>query len=180
MKTAQRKGLLIVYTGEGKGKTTAALGAAFRALGYGWRVCMIQFIKGTWKSGEMKTAADLGERFELHRMGAGFYRIMDDKLPEEVHRKAASEAVDLLIEKLKSTQYELVIADELNAAYETGLLDEQSIRRVLAACPEGIHLIITGRGAPDFLIAEADLVTEMKAVKHPFESGHKAQPGIDY
>jgi cob(I)alamin adenosyltransferase len=180
MRAARRKGLLIVYTGEGKGKTTAALGTAFRALGYGWKVCMIQFIKGTWKSGEMRTIAEFGERFDLHRMGAGFYRIMDDHLPEEVHREAARKAIDLLVEKLKSGQYELVIADELNVAYDTGLLGEDSIRRVLAARPELVHLIITGRGAPDFLITEADLVTEMKAVKHPHQLGLKAQPGIDY
>ena len=97
-----RAGLLIVYTGQGKGKTTAALGTALRALGYDWRVCMVQFIKGIWKYGEMNSVARFGDQFELHRMGAGFYKIEDDDQPEEVHRAAANKALDLLIEKLRS------------------------------------------------------------------------------
>lgn len=180
MTNPRRWGLLIVYTGDGKGKTTAALGAAFRALGYGWRICMVQFVKGTWKYGEIKSIANLGDQFELHRMGAGFYKILDDDQPEEVHRQAAAEAVELIIEKLRSEAYDLVIADELNVALGTGLIDEESFRRILKARPEHIHLIVTGRGAPDFLVEEADLVTEMKEIKHPYQQEIKAQPGIDY
>ena len=180
MTNAKRKGLLLVNTGNGKGKTTAALGTAVRALGYGWKVAMIQFIKGTWKYGEMNTIAEFGDRFELHRMGAGFYKIMDDDLPEEVHREAAAEAIDLLVAKLADADHELVIADELNVAYETGLIDETDLQRVLTARPAHIHLIITGRGAPAFLIEAADLVTEMREIKHPFQDGILAQPGIDY
>ena len=180
MTAKRRKGLLIVYTGDGKGKTTSALGVALRALGYGWKICMVQFIKGTWKYGEMNSIAELGDRFELHRMGAGFYKIMDDDRPEEVHRAAAAEALELVIEKLGSARYELVIADELNVALDTGLVAEQDVRRMLASRPGQIHLIITGRGAPPFLIDAADLVTEMREVKHPYQQGVKAQPGIDY
>ncbi len=180
MTNPRRKGLLIVYTGNGKGKTTAALGAAFRALGHGWRICMVQFIKGTWKYGEIKSIAKLGDQFELHRLGAGFYKILDDNQPEEVHRQAAAEAVELIIEKLRSEAYDLVIADELNVALDTGLIDEESSRRILKARPGHIHLIVTGRGAPDFLVEEADLVTEMKEIKHPYQQEIKAQPGIDY
>ena len=179
-KATRRKGLVLVNTGDGKGKTTAALGTALRALGYGWRICMVQFIKGTWKYGEMESIASFGDRFELHRMGAGFYKIMDDDLPEEVHREAAAEAVELLKKKLASKEYDLVIADELNVAHGTGLISDDDIQQVLAARPETVHLIITGRGAPDFLIEQADLVTEMKEIKHPFTSGMLAQPGIDY
>lgn len=176
----RRRGLLIVYTGDGKGKTTAALGTAFRALGYGWKICMVQFIKGTWKYGEMKSVERQGERFEIHPMGAGFYKILDDNQPEEAHRQAAAEAVDLIVEKLQSGAYDLVIADELNVALKTGLIDEAAFRHVLDARPKHVHLIVTGRAAPDFLIEEADMVTEMQEVKHPYRRGIKAQPGIDY
>ena len=180
MSPSRRKGMLLVNTGDGKGKTTAALGTAFRALGYGWRICMVQFIKGTWKYGEMESIKDYGERFELHRMGAGFYKIMDDDLPEEVHREAAAKAIELLATKLASGEYDLVIADELNVAHSTGLIADADFHRVLEARPETVHLIVTGRDAPDFLIKQADLVTEMKEIKHPFSSGNLAQPGIDY
>ena len=176
----RRKGLVLVNTGDGKGKTTAALGTALRAWGYGWRICMVQFIKGTWKYGEMKSIESFGEKFELHRMGAGFYKIMDDDLPEEVHHEAAAEAVKLLIAKLVSKKYDLVIADELNVAHATGLISDDDMKQVLSSRPETVHLIITGRGAPDFLVEQADLVTEMKEIKHPFTSGTLAQPGIDY
>lgn len=180
MSENRRKGLVLVYTGDGKGKTTAALGTAFRALGYSWKVVMIQFIKGTWKYGEMETVKQFGENFELHRMGAGFYKIMDDDLPDEVHQKAAAEAVNLLVDKLASAEYDLVIADELNVAHSTGLIDDDALSRVLAARPDTVHLIITGRGAPQSLIDKADLVTEMREIKHPFQQGIKAQPGIDF
>jgi len=180
MTSSRRRGLLIVYTGDGKGKTTAALGAALRALGYGWKICMVQFIKGTWEYGEMKSIEALGERFELHRTGVGFYKILDDNQPEEVHRAAAASAVDLLVAKLESGHYHLVIADELNVAFQTGLIDAEAVRRVVKARPRDVNLIITGRGAPDFLVEAADLVTEMKAIKHPYQSGRSAQPGIDY
>ncbi|UCD38177.1 MAG: cob(I)yrinic acid a,c-diamide adenosyltransferase [Fidelibacterota bacterium] len=177
---SRRSGLLIVFTGKGKGKTTAALGTAFRALGYGWKICMVQFIKGTWKYGEIKSIAQQGEQFELHPLGAGFYKILDDDQPEEVHRQAAAQAVDLVIDKLQSEVYDMVIADELNVAYDAGLIDETSIRRILDARPKHVHLIVTGRGAPDFLIEAADMVTDMQEVKHPYRKGQKAQPGIDY
>ena len=180
MTRARRQGLLLVYTGDGKGKTTAALGTALRALGYNWKVCMVQFIKGTWKYGEMESIATFGERFELHRMGAGFYKIMDDDLPEEVHREAAAAALELLVGKLRAGVHDLVIADELNVAFSTGLIDEAAFRQVITARPASVHLIITGRGAPDFLVEAADLVTEMREIKHPFTGGTLAQPGIDY
>jgi cob(I)alamin adenosyltransferase len=176
----RRKGLLIVYTGTGKGKTTAALGTAFRAMGYNWRVCMVQFVKGTWKYGEMESIAAFGEQFELHPLGAGFFKILDDDQPEEVHREAAENAAELIIEKLQSDEYDLVIADELNVAYSLGLVDDLLFQRILDARPKHIHLIVTGRGAPELLIERADMVTEMQEVKHPFHQGMKAQPGIDY
>lgn len=180
MINTHRKGLLIVYTGEGKGKTTAALGSALRALGHGWKGCMVQFIKGAWECGEMASIARLGDRFELHQAGAGFYQILNDNLPKEVHHEAAAKAVELIIEKLQSEEYDLVIADELNVAYKVGLIDEAAFRRVLKARPGHVHLIITGRGAPSFLKEKADIITEMKEIKHHYQKGIEAQPGIDY
>lgn len=180
MTNPRRKGLLIVYTGKGKGKTTAALGTAFRALGYNWNICMVQFIKGTWKYGEMKSIAEYGKQFELHPLGAGFFKILDDDQPEEVHREAAQNAADLIIQKMQSEKYDLIIADELNVAHKLGLVDDHLFQRILDARPKHIHLIVTGREAPDFLIEQADMVTEMHEVKHPYQKGMKAQPGIDY
>jgi len=180
MTSPRRNGLVLVYTGAGKGKTTAAIGTAIRALGHGWSVSMVQFIKGTWKYGEMKGIAQFGDQFELHRMGAGFYKIQDDDLPEEVHREAAAAAISLLIEILRAGKHDLVIADELNVAFDTGLVSQPDLQRVLAARPANVHLIITGRGAPGFLVEQADLVTEMREIKHPFQQGIKAQPGIDF
>lgn len=180
MTSPRRKGLLIVYTGKGKGKTTAALGTAFRAIGHNWKICMVQFIKGTWKYGEMRSIAEYGEQFELHPLGAGFFKILDDDQPEEVHREAAENAADLLIHKLQSNDYDLVIADELNVAYGLGLINHSLFQRILDARSKNIHLIITGRGAPEFLIEQADMVTEMQEIKHPYQKGTKALPGIDY
>ena len=141
---------------------------------------MVQFIKGSWKCGEMESIAKLGDRFELHQAGAGFYQILNDSLPEQVHREAAAEAVELTIEKLRSEEYDLVIADELNVAYDVGLINEAAFCHVLEARPGNVHLIVTGRGAPDFLIDKADLVTEMKKVKHYFDSGVDARKGIEF
>ncbi len=151
-----------------------------RALGYGWKVCMIQFIKGTWKYGEMESLPSLAPSVELHRMGKGFYKIMGDKLPEEAHKEAAQAALKFAAEKMESGEYDLVILDELNVAVETGLLDIEDVLSVLEVKPKYLHVIVTGRGAHPRLVEMADLVTEMQEVKHPFQKGIKAQKGIDY
>jgi cob(I)alamin adenosyltransferase len=173
------RGLILIFTGNGKGKTTAALGTALRAIGYGHRVAIIQFIKGTWKYGEMESLARIPE-IELHRTGAGFYKIMDDKLPEEVHRQAAANGLQLAREKMKSGLYQLVILDEINNAVKTGLLTVQDVLALLDEKPEPLDLLLTGRDAAPEVVERADLVTEMREVKHPFQKGLLAKRGIDY
>ena len=174
------KGLLIVYTGDGKGKTTAALGMAIRAVGYDWKVAIVQFIKGSWKYGEMDGIKKLAPNVELSIMGEGFVGIIDDDKPIEQHREAAKKAYDLALEKMKSGKYELVILDELNVAVTLGLISNDELKALVAEKPEKLHLVITGRGARPWLIDAADLVTEMKEIKHPFKKGILAQRGVDF
>lgn len=175
-----RHGLVAVYTGEGKGKTTAALGTVVRAVGYGLRVYMLQFIKGSWHYGELDGAKLLAPYFELERMGKGFYKILDDNLPEAEHRAAALAAADRAIAVLQSGEYDMVILDEINVAMMTGLLSVEKVLEIIAAKPATCHLILTGRGAPQAVIDAADLVTEMKEIKHPYQQGKLAQKGFDF
>ncbi|MEK7727338.1 MAG: cob(I)yrinic acid a,c-diamide adenosyltransferase [candidate division KSB1 bacterium] len=175
-----RHGLVAVYTGEGKGKTTAALGTVVRAVGYGLRVYMLQFIKGSWHYGELDGAKLLAPYFTLERMGKGFYKILDDNLPEEEHRAAAHAAADRALAVLHSGEYDLIILDEINVAMMTGLLPTEKVLEIIAAKPETCHLILTGRGAPPEVIAVADLVTEMREIKHPYQQGKLAQKGFDF
>jgi cob(I)alamin adenosyltransferase len=174
------RGLIAVHTGNGKGKTTAALGTAFRAVGYGKRVCVIQFIKGDWHYGELDAAKRLEPELEWIRAGIGFYRIMGDDRPEKAHREAAAEGLATAREKITSGDYPLVILDEINNAIHEGLLDVADVLAVLREKPEAVHVILTGRDAPPELIQMADLVTEMKEIKHPFRQGILAQKGFDY
>jgi cob(I)alamin adenosyltransferase len=175
-----KNGLTVVYTGTGKGKTTAALGTVIRAVGYGLRVFMLQFIKGSWHYGELDGAKLLAPYFVMEPMGKGFYKIVDDKLPEEEHRKAAMAAADRALAILRSREYDLVILDEINVAVMTGLLPAQKVLEIIEAKPENVHLILTGRGAPPEVIDRADLVTEMREIKHPYQNGRLAQKGIDF
>lgn len=174
-----QRGLILVFTGNGKGKTTAALGTALRAVGYGHRVAIIQFIKGTWHYGEMDALARIPE-IELHRTGAGFYKIMGDTLPEEVHRKAAADGLELARQSMRSGRYHLVVLDEINNAVKTGLLRVEEVLGLLDEKPEQLDLILTGRDAPPEVQERADLVTEMREIKHPFHKGVLARKGIDY
>ncbi len=174
------KGLLVVYTGNGKGKTTASLGMVVRAVGYNWNICIIQFVKGSWKYGELKGLKRLEPNVELHLVGEGFVGIIDDKKEFAEHQKAAQEGVAFAIEKIKSDKYQLVILDELNIAADLKLITKEDVLALLDACSEKQHLVITGRNAPDYLIEKADLVTEMKEIKHPYQDGILAQKGIDW
>ncbi len=176
----ENKGLVLVYTGDGKGKTTAALGMCVRAVGYDWSICLIQFVKGSWKYGELKGLKRLEPNVELHVIGEGFVGIVDDDKSFEVHRAAARKGVELALEKLRSEQYQLVILDELNVAYNLGLVTTEEMESILAARTPRQNLVITGRSAADWLIDKADLVTEMKEIKHPFQKGILAQKGIDW
>ena len=173
------RGLLLVLTGNGKGKTTAALGTAVRAAGYGYKVAIIQFIKGTWHYGELDALKRLPQ-IELHRSGAGFYKIMGDDLPEEVHREAAAEGLALARQKLTSGRYRLVILDEVNNAVQTGLLSLEDLLGLIDDRPHEVDLMLTGRDAAPEVVERADLVTEMKEIKHPFQQGILAKKGIDY
>jgi cob(I)alamin adenosyltransferase len=173
-------GLLIVYTGDGKGKTTAALGMCVRAVGYDWNICIIQFVKGSWKYGELKGVTRLEPNVELHVIGEGFVGIIDDTKSFEEHRIAAKRGVELAIEKIKSAKYQLVILDELNVALGLGLVTQEELESILAVRDQLQNVVITGRGASDWLLEKADLVTEMKEIKHPFQKGILAQKGIDW
>jgi len=175
-----RFGLVIVNTGNGKGKTTAALGTALRACGYGQKVLMIQFVKGPWKSGEQLAAGRLAPEFELVKTGKGFFKIMNDRLPEEEHKEAARLGLELAKEKVLSGAYDLIILDEINNAIADGLLPVESLLELLDVRPETLHIIITGRNAHPKVIERAHLVTEMTEIKHPYAQGILAQKGIDF
>jgi cob(I)alamin adenosyltransferase len=177
---AKRTGLVIVNTGDGKGKTTAALGTALRACGYGLKVVMIQFIKGPWRSGEHVSAARLAPDLELIRAGKGFYKIMGDRLPEEVHRKAAAEGLQLAAGKIDGAACDVLILDEINNAVSDGLLKIDDVLALVDRKPPAMHLILTGRNAHPALIERAHMVTEMREVKHPYRQGILAQKGIDF
>ena len=174
------KGLVIVYTGNGKGKTTAALGMALRAIGYEHKVCMLQFIKGSWHYGEMDSSKKLEPNFELIAVGKGFVGILDDNSPREEHEKYAAEAVRICREKINSGKYNVVILDEVNYAINLGLIDVQEIIKIIKEKPSNLDLVLTGRDVKEEIVELADLVTEMKEIKHPFKSGIKAKKGIDF
>jgi len=177
---AEEKGLLIVYTGPGKGKTTCALGTAFRAVGQGLRVLMVQFIKGSWHYGELDAAKMLGDdKFEILPMGRGFIKVGGAETDPEDARMIR-EAWDFGRDRIYSGKYDLVILDEINYAISYKLLDPEEVVDALAKRPERVHVICTGRNAHPKLVELADLVTEMREVKHPYTKGILAQRGIDY
>jgi cob(I)alamin adenosyltransferase len=171
------KGLLIVFTGNGKGKTTAALGLAMRACGHRMRVCMIQFVKGKWKSGETEAARRFEDLMEIHTMGKGFVKTEKDI---ERHRAVAKQAWEFAQDILMSSKYRFVILDELTYLIKYKIIDEVEVVQTLARKPADLHIIVTGREAPESLIDVADLVTEMRDIKHPHRVGVKAQRGVEY
>ena len=175
-----KDGLVIVYTGNGKGKTTAALGMALRAIGYDHKVCMLQFIKGSWHYGEIDSSKKLEPNFELIPVGKGFVGILDDNSPREEHEKYAAEAVKICREKIFSGKYDVVILDEVNYAINLNLIDVQDIIKIIKEKPFELDLVLTGRNVREEIVELADLVTEMKEIKHPFKSGIKAKKGIDF
>ncbi len=175
-----KKGLLIVYTGNGKGKTTAALGMCVRAIGHNWNICIIQFVKGSWKYGELEGIKKLAPNVELQTVGEGFVGIIDDDKEFDEHLKAAKSGVKLSIEKILSGNYQLVILDELNVAVDLGLVSDEDVEEIIESCSDTQQLVITGRNAREWLIEKADLVTEMKEIKHPYQKGILAQKGVDW
>ncbi len=177
---SQGRGLLIVYTGPGKGKTTCALGTAFRAVGQGFRVLMVQFIKGSWHYGELDAAEMLGrDKFEIRPMGRGFVKVGGAATdPEDI--RLCEQAWQFALEQIHSGKYELVILDEINYVISYKMLDGEKVAEALARRPEKVHVICTGRNAHPKLVELADLVTEMREIKHPYTQGIQAQRGIDY
>jgi len=173
--------MLYIFTGNGKGKTTAALGQAMRAVGDGKKVLMVQFIKGPWKSGEDFLAKGLEPHFKLVKMGKGFVGIMGDTLPRGEHEKAAQEALEFAKKEAESGNWDMVILDEVNNAIHLGLISKGDVLEFLDVAVDKLeHLILTGRDAPQELIDRADLVTEMRDIKHPYRRGLKARRGIEY
>ena len=178
----RRKGLVIVNTGNGKGKTTAAMGMGMRAAGNRMRVLALQFIKGTWKTGEIEAIKQLEPYFELVRMGRGFTieRLRDERISDEEHRLAAQEALVWVRERITSGEYQVVILDEILGSIKAGLVTLEEVLDLVASKPPDLHLVLTGRGAPQELIDVADLVTEMRPIKHPYEQGIMAQRGVEF
>lgn len=174
------KGIIIVYTGKGKGKTTAALGIVLRAVGHGYKVGMIQFIKGEWYYGELTSSKRLEPEFELIAAGRGFVGIVDDDHPIEDHQKAAKDAIEVAKQKIASGNYDIMILDEINYAAKLNLVSQQDILDIIAAKPEKTSLVLTGNYVPEAIMAAADLVTEMREIKHPYQRGIKAKKGIDF
>ena len=172
-----QKSLMMIHTGDGKGKTTAALGLAFRSLGHGRKVCMIQFIKSDRQTGELAACNRFPELMECHVMGAGFTWKSPDKTP---HLLAAEAAWRLARQKISSATYDLVILDEMTYPLAYGMIPEEEVIDFLMKRPPNTHVLITGRNASATLVAAADMVTEMVSVKHHFGAGIKAEQGIEF
>lgn len=173
----EEKGLLIVHTGAGKGKTTAALGMALRVLGHGMQVAVVQFIKGAIDTAEERILRSFGDRVTFLRMGEGYTWETQDR---ERDTRCAQEAWAKACELLADPSYAMVILDEFNIVLQHGYVDLDQVLPRVQARPPMQHVVITGRGAPPGLIEAADLVTEMKQVKHPFRKGIKAQAGVEF
>ena len=171
------KGLISIFTGNGKGKTTAALGLAFRALGHDMRVCVIQFIKGSWQYGELNSAKPYSHLLDFHVMGKGFTWQSED-LCEDT--KIAQNAWEFAKKTIEENNHDIIILDELTYLVSYNMVEEAEILKVLQNKEKNLHVIITGRNASPGLIDLADLVTEMKEIKHPYQNGIKAQKGIEY
>ena len=174
-----KNGLIIVFTGKGKGKTTAALGQALRAVGQGLKVLMLQFIKGTWEYGELESIKKHAPDFKIKPLGKGFVcsksKLSDKEAIENINQSWAEAEDEILSDK-----YDMVILDEINYVIDFGLLPVDKMLTLLDKKPERLHLILTGRNAHKEVIERADLVTEMVEIKHQYSKGIKAQKGIEF
>jgi cob(I)alamin adenosyltransferase len=173
----KHSGLVLLHTGNGKGKSTAAFGQALRAAGHGLQVCIVQFIKGQSQTGEAKAFQSLADNVEFHVKGSGFTWQQKDK--EEVTR-VARQAFDFAREKIMSGRYDMVVLDELTYLVTYGMVDEAEVLDMIRHRPAGLHLVITGRDASEKLVDAADLVSEVRMIKHPYAAGVKAQKGIEF
>ena len=173
----EERGLLVVHTGKGKGKTTAAMGMAMRCVGHGMKVGIVQFVKGVWETGERRVLAAFPDLCVMRAMGEGFTWDTQD-LQRDI--AAARRAFETAKEMIADSSFRMVILDELNIVLRYGYLPLDEVLRVLRDKPRDLHVVVTGRNAKEELIEAADLVTEMTLVKHPFRSGVKAQPGVEF
>ncbi len=172
-----QKGLIIVNTGNGKGKTTAALGLAIRAWGQGLKVLILQFIKGSWKYGELAAISKMDDNIVIMPLGEGFTnKNLEEK---EKHKFVAIEALTTAEKEVKSKKWDMIILDEINYALKYDLLELNSVLKLLDEKDSSLHLVLTGRDAKEEIISRADMVTEMKELKHHYKNGIKAQKGID-
>jgi cob(I)alamin adenosyltransferase len=177
--TESRQGLILINTGPGKGKTTAAMGTALRAVGSGLRVLMLQFLKGSWHYGELDAVAVFDGSFVMKQMGRGFVKVGGAETdPEDIRMVEA--AWDEARAAILSGEWDMVILDEINYAIGYGMLDPAKVVETLKARPEMVHVILTGRNAHPSLVEIADTVTEMREVKHAYQKGILAQRGIEY
>jgi cob(I)alamin adenosyltransferase len=173
----EERGLLIVHTGTGKGKSTAAFGIVMRALGHGMRIGIVQFVKGAWETGERKVLEDYADLVTCRAMGEGFTWDTQDRARDIAAARAAWETAKAMI---ADPQYQLILLDELNIVLRYDYLPLDEVIATLKVKPRDLHVIVTGRNAKPELIEIADLVTEMTMVKHPFRAGVKAQKGIEF
>jgi cob(I)alamin adenosyltransferase len=178
----RRKGLVMIWTGNGKGKTTAALGLALRAAGNKMHVLFLQFIKGQWKTGERETLPLLAPYVEHVVMGRGFTieRLRNKNVPMEEHQAAATAAFQFAREQVASGTYQMVILDEIMASIHAGLIPLAEVLDLVRQKPPMLHLVLTGRNAPPELVALADLVSEIQPIKHPYQAGIPAQRGVEF
>ncbi len=176
----ERKGLVVVITGYGKGKTTTALGIAVRACGHKMRVSIIQFMKGDIYAGEWDGINKMDCRVELIPTGKGFCGIQGNPYPFAEHRKNAQDAIQLAHEKMASGQFDILILDEINNALHLRLIDLEQVVEIIERKPPSTHLVLTGRDAHPRVIELADTVSEIREVKHAYRKGIEPQPGIDY
>jgi cob(I)alamin adenosyltransferase len=175
-----RKGLIVVITGNGKGKTTSALGMALRACGHSMRVCIIQFMKGDLYAGEWDGIKKINCDIELHATGKGFCGIQGNPYPWAEHRDNAQDAIDLARDKIAAGTFDLLILDEINNAIKLKLVDLEQVLTILRSKPPLMHLVLTGRDAHPQVIELADTVSEIQEIKHAYRQEIEPQPGIDY
>ncbi|WKZ27115.1 MAG: cob(I)yrinic acid a,c-diamide adenosyltransferase [Candidatus Paceibacterota bacterium] len=172
--------MILLITGNGKGKTTSSLGQALRAVGDGRKVLMVQFIKGPWRSGEDDAFQRLAPDFKIIKTGKGFVGILGDTLPREEHIEAARAGLALARTEMESGAWNLLILDEVHNALALGLLELAEVEALVDSLPEGMDLMLTGRDAPQSLIDRADIVSEVKEIKHPYQEGKKGVKGVEW
>ncbi|MEK7600713.1 MAG: cob(I)yrinic acid a,c-diamide adenosyltransferase [Patescibacteria group bacterium] len=172
--------MILLITGNGKGKTTSSLGQALRAVGDGRKVLMVQFIKGPWRSGEDESFQRLAPDFKIIKTGKGFVGILGDTLPREEHAAAARAGLALARTEMESGAWGMLILDEVHNALALGLLKLSAVESLVDALPQGMDLMLTGRDAPQSLVDRADIVSEIKEIKHPYQEGKKGVKGVEW